>query len=90
MIAPHGSCKYAVVRNGRHYEIVAVHAIDASRGVLVSRQMQGPGDTHVWGSPYLLDTGAVFIAFCQTSEAAGKYRRMLIEQDREVEEANVR
>lgn len=91
-VEPHSSCKYAVTRD---YDIVAVHAINALDpneplgGVtmaLCSRVMMTSSGAHVWGAPKWIADSHI-VAFCQTTEAASKYRTYVREQDREAEGA---
>lgn len=92
-VEPHASCKYAVLVD---YTIWAVHAVHTgdpcapigpgATVVLASRQMMSSGGAHVWGPPTWLNAADV-IAFCQTTEAATKYRTYIREQDMESEGA---
>jgi hypothetical protein len=91
-IEPHPSAKYAVTRT---YAIVAVHALnmndpDASRYgstlVLASKQLLTSGGAHVWAPPDWILADDI-VAFCQTTEAANKYRTYIREQDREADGA---
>jgi hypothetical protein len=92
-VEPHRSAQYAVTRD---YTILAIHALNildpsgpvgGALLVLGSRQMLTSGGAHVWAPPTWVG-GSDIVAFCQTTEAAVKYRTYIREQDREAEEAN--